>query len=54
MLKCKKCQSSKIKTRTNYSHGKKSSSTTNVTCKDCGSTEMESPPKYNNRRNKNK
>jgi|APSaa5957512622_1039677.scaffolds.fasta_scaffold75927_3 hypothetical protein len=41
MLKCKKCQSTKIKTRTNYTHGKKSTSITNATCKMCGSTDME-------------
>ncbi len=52
MLKCKKCQSSNIKTRTNYSHGKKSRSTTNVLCNDCGSTEMESPQKYKKGNNK--
>jgi transcription elongation factor Elf1 len=45
MFKCKKCQSSDIKTRTNYTHGKKGSSTTNATCNNCGSTEMEIPQK---------
>lgn len=45
MLKCKACQSSRIKTRTNYSHGKKSRSITNAACKDCGSIDIESTQK---------
>ena len=53
MLKCKKCQGTHIRTRTNYSHGKKSGSTTSVACKDCGCTEMELPQKQRGRhRNK--
>lgn len=42
MFKCKKCNSIKIRSRTNYSHGKKSKSTMSFTCKDCGSNDIDS------------
>ncbi len=38
---CKECKSSKIKSRRNYSHGKKSKSTTTFVCIKCGSTNVE-------------
>lgn len=34
---CEECKSTNLKSNTNYSHGKKSKSTTTFTCKDCGS-----------------
>ena len=39
MWQCSKCHSNKIKTRTNKSFGKKST-TTAVKCKECGSMEI--------------
>ncbi len=41
MMICKKCNGTKIKSRSNYSHGKKSSSRTVFSCKNCGSAEVE-------------
>jgi Zn finger protein HypA/HybF involved in hydrogenase expression len=38
---CKKCNGTDIKSRRNYSHGKKSKTTTTFTCKKCGSTNIE-------------
>jgi Zn finger protein HypA/HybF involved in hydrogenase expression len=47
---CKDCKGTKIRSRTNYSHGKKSGSTTTLSCKLCGSTNIE---KINQNRRKN-
>ncbi|MBN2880674.1 hypothetical protein JXM83_01355 [Candidatus Woesearchaeota archaeon] len=41
MITCRKCKSTKIKSRSNYSHGTKSKSTTMLSCKNCGSTDLE-------------
>lgn len=41
MRTCKLCKGTKIKSHTNYSHGKKSKSTTILTCKNCGSADIE-------------
>jgi hypothetical protein len=41
-MKCKKCGSNKIKTRTNYPFGKSSKGkTTIICCKNCGNKKME-------------
>ena len=50
---CKKCRSSEIKSRTNYTHGKKSKANTSMTCKKCGSSEIETSSQNRNYRNKN-
>lgn len=41
MFKCNKCQGTKIRTRTNYSHGRKSKSITTASCMACNSTDIE-------------
>ncbi len=41
MAVCKKCKSTDIKSRRNYSHGRKSTSITTLTCRKCGSAEIE-------------
>lgn len=41
-MTCKKCKGTSIKSRRNYSHGKKSKPTTTLTCKNCGSVDIES------------
>ena len=41
MTTCKMCKGTSIRSRRNYSHGKKSKSITTLTCKKCGSTAME-------------
>ena len=46
MMTCKKCKGTKIKSRRNYSHGKKSKAMTTSTCKKCGSTDIEIKPSY--------
>jgi hypothetical protein len=38
---CKLCKGTSIKSRSNYSHGKKSKATTTFSCKNCGSTDLE-------------
>lgn len=49
MYVCKQCKGTKIKTRTNVSFGKSYISI--VSCKTCGSTDIdEVEKKYNNRR----
>jgi len=39
--KCKECNSVKVKTRTNYPHGKKSKAISSQSCAICGSTNIE-------------
>ena len=41
MRTCNKCKCTQIKTRKNYSHGKKSKHTLFLMCKKCGSTDVE-------------
>ena len=50
MPKCKQCQSTKIKSRTNHTHGAKSKGRTTFTCKACGSNEVEAIQKSYGRR----
>lgn len=38
---CKKCKSTKIKSRTKYSHGKKSKGKLILICKECNSNDIE-------------
>lgn len=46
-MTCEKCNGNSVKSRTNYTHGKKSSSTTTLTCKKCGSANINvSAPSY--------
>jgi RNase P subunit RPR2 len=47
---CKNCKSSKIKSRRNYPHGSKSSAIVSLSCKMCGSTDIDSKPAFNKRR----
>jgi len=47
MIICKKCKGTSIKSSNNYSHGKKSKPTATLSCKDCGSMDIEI--KSNNR-----
>jgi len=49
-MTCKKCKGTSIKSRRNYSHGEKSKPTTTLTCRDCGSADIE--VKSNDRRNR--
>lgn len=49
-MNCKDCNSSKIKVRKNYSHGKSSKAKTSMSCQDCGSTNIEMPMKNNFKR----
>jgi hypothetical protein len=46
MVICKKCNSTDIKSRSNYSHGKKSTAQITRICNKCGSTsiDMQSNP----------
>jgi RNase P subunit RPR2 len=48
MMICKKCNGTDIKSRRNYSHGKKSKPTTTYICRGCGSSDVEI--RSNNRR----
>ncbi|MBW2991692.1 hypothetical protein KY345_00560 [Candidatus Woesearchaeota archaeon] len=41
MMICRKCKGKRIKSRRNYSHGKKSKPITTMTCKDCGSFDID-------------
>ena len=41
MMICKNCKGTDIKSRRNYSHGKKSKANITMTCKNCGGTAME-------------
>ncbi|MBD3253357.1 hypothetical protein GF386_06495 [Candidatus Pacearchaeota archaeon] len=50
MMFCRKCNGRNIKSRKNYSYGKKSKPTITLVCKDCGSGDIE--VKSNNWRNK--
>ncbi len=53
MVTCKDCKGTDIKSRRNYTHGKKSRPTTTLSCKKCGSTDVESSSnKYNRKSNK--
>lgn len=59
MFKCKKCQGNKVRTKTNYSYGRKSKSSTTAVCRDCGYIDFGSDKKGNKkdfkrRRNNNK
>ncbi len=49
-MNCKSCNSSKIVTRKNYSHGKASGGKKVNSCKDCGSSDIEIPRANNFRR----
>ncbi|MFO7710695.1 MAG: hypothetical protein ACLFP2_00745 [Candidatus Woesearchaeota archaeon] len=44
-MNCKNCKGTNIKSRRNYSHGKKSKTTTILMCKDCGSCDIEATRK---------
>ncbi|MGM5483018.1 MAG: hypothetical protein ACQESF_06135 [Nanobdellota archaeon] len=50
MKTCRNCRGISIKSRRNYFHGKKSKSITTLTCKDCGSSDIE--VKSDNRKHK--
>ncbi len=50
MKTCRNCKGTNIRSRVNYSHGKKSKATTTLNCKDCGSLDIEL--KFDNRRYK--
>jgi hypothetical protein len=52
MVSCKDCKSADIKSRRNYTHGKKSKPTTTLTCKKCGSTDIDVSSNKYGRRNK--
>jgi RNase P subunit RPR2 len=47
---CKRCKGTSIKSRTNYSHGKNSRSTTILICNNCGSSEIDNNIKQRNNR----
>jgi len=50
---CKQCKGTEIKSRTNYTHGKKSKGKTIFICKKCGSSEIENNSnKRNYKKNK--
>jgi RNase P subunit RPR2 len=51
---CKQCRGTRIKSRQNYSHGKKSGATTTLICKDCGSHDIQGNPNTFNRRGNNR
>jgi hypothetical protein len=44
-MKCQKCNSRIIRSRVNYTHGKKSGGTQKLSCKECGSTDIEQEKK---------
>ncbi|MBW2965078.1 hypothetical protein KY363_06480 [Candidatus Woesearchaeota archaeon] len=50
MMKCKKCGNAKIRTRKNYSHGKRSKAIVSLTCMACGSADIEKPQEQGFRR----
>lgn len=50
MMICKECKGTSIKTRRNYSHGKKSKPTVTLTCKKCGSVDIDTNLNRNKRR----
>jgi len=39
-MQCKNCNSSSVKSRSNYHHGKQSKATMTYTCRKCGSSEV--------------
>lgn len=41
MRQCRACRGTDIVSRTNYSHGRKSTPTTTYRCRGCGSTDIE-------------
>ena len=44
-MKCKNCKGTSVKTRTNYSHGRKSKAKVTKVCRNCGSiVDFESKP----------
>lgn len=49
---CKNCRSTSIKSRRNYTHGKKSKPMTTLSCKKCGSNEIESTSTNYKKRNR--
>lgn len=54
MKVCRKCNSTDIRTRKNYTHGKKSKASITLTCKKCNSADIEIKSNNNWRRNKKK
>jgi len=51
MPTCRKCNGTSIISRKNYSHGKKSRATISLTCRNCGSADVEvKVDKFNNKR----
>ena len=49
-MMCKRCRGTSMKVRRNYSHGKMSRPLKTVTCKKCGSGEIEMEPTRQKRR----
>ena len=53
MRVCRKCKGTNIRSRTNYSHGKKSKPIVSFSCKNCGSLDIEEKKDTNRRFKKN-